>query len=249
MVSPPVRLVLLHHAGGSRLFYRGWERWLPASWEVLALDAPGRGFQHGKPAVTGIGAMVDFVLDQVVDGADRPVALFGHSMGALVAAEVTNRLLDGAGPAPVWLGLSGWDAQRPAEARVPGGIATLSDDDLRAQVLAMGGTPAQLLADPELWRLVGPLLRADLSVVASYDPAVDRSWLNVPLSLFGGRDDRVAPASRLTELAQAADRPTGLHLYQGGHFYLTEHAGDVARRVSGAVRSTLAGAMTSRKGV
>jgi surfactin synthase thioesterase subunit len=235
-----VRLVLLHHAGGSRLIFQGWQRWLPGHWEVIAPDAPGRGQRHDVPLVRDIDALVDHVLGEALAGLDGPLALFGHSMGAAVAAALTNRLLAGAGPAPAWLGLSGWGAQRSDDAD------ELTDDELRARLLALGGTQAEFLADPGYWRLLRPLLRADLAVLAGHELDASRDWLDVPLSVFGGRSDTVARPDRLTALAGAARRLVGLHLYPGGHFYLNDHASDVARQVAADVLAAT-DAMTSTK--
>jgi surfactin synthase thioesterase subunit len=224
-----VRLVLLHHAGGSRLNFQGWQRWLPSRWEVITPDAPGRGLRYDVPPVRNIDTLVDYVLGETLVGLDGPLAIFGHSMGAAVAAALTNRLLAGVGPAPVWLGVSGWDAQRADD------VDELTDDELRARLLALGGTQAELLTDPGYWRLLGPLLRADLAVMASHEPDANRGWLNVPLSVFGGRSDAVADPDRLTALAGAAGRLAGLHLYPGGHFYLNHRTGDVARQITADV--------------
>lgn len=221
-----VRLVLLHHAGGSRLNFQGWQRLLPDHWEILTPDAPGRGQRYDVPPVREVDALVDCVLGETLAGLDGPLAIFGHSMGAAVAVALTNRLLAGAGPAPAWLGISGWGAQRLDSAD------ELTDEDLRARLLALGGTKAELLADPGYWRLLGPLVRADLAVLADHEPDADRGWLTVPLSVFGGRSDTVAGPGRLTALAGMARHLIGLHLYPGGHFYLNHRTGPVARQIA-----------------
>lgn len=224
-----MRLVLLHHAGGSRLLYRGWERWLPASWQVVALDFPGRGRRSDRAPVRDIDAIAEHVLDEALTGLDGPLALFGHSMGAAVAAHVTNRLVHGAGQMPAWLGVSGWDARRPDS------FDGMSDAELHERLIALGGTPPALLTDPDHWRLLAPVLSADLAVVASGDPGAGGGWLQVPLSLFGGRGDVVAGPQRMAELAARARRLVGLHLHDGGHFYLTERPGAVARQIAADV--------------
>jgi surfactin synthase thioesterase subunit len=226
-----VRLVLLHHAGGSRLNFQGWQSWLPSRWEVISPDAPGRGLRYDASPVRDIDALVDHVLSETLAGLDGPLAIFGHSMGAAVAAALTNRLLTGAGPAPAWLGVSGWDAQRADD------VDELTDEELRARLLALGGTQAELLTDAGYWRLLGPLVRADLAVLASHEPDANRGWLTVPLSVFGGQSDAVADPDRLTALAGAAGRLIGLHLYPGGHFYLNRRTGDVARQIAADVRA------------
>lgn len=234
--DPGVRLVLAHHAGGSRLLYRGWERRLPAGWEVVALDAPGRGFEHDVPASRDIDGIVDSALDRVLDGLDRPLALFGHSMGAAVVSRMANRL-HGAGAAePVWLGLSGWAAQPGVGAAA---VRAMSDDDVRRFLSVRDGTPAPLLHDPDFWPLICPLLRANLEALARFDPMAGRAWLELPLSLFGGRDDPQPTGAQLAVLGSRAQRLVATHVHPGGHFYLTDAAGDVTQQIASDIDTAL----------
>ncbi|GAA3029395.1 thioesterase [Actinokineospora globicatena] len=236
VTHPPVRLVLLHHAGGSRLAYRGWERHLPVEWEVRALDAPGRGLAHGLPLAPRVDDMALSLLDRALDGLDRPLALFGHSMGAAVAARMAGLLRAGAGPAPVWLGLSGWTA-RPGRGRAV--AEAMTDDEVVDLVAGLGGTPSEGLGDPLWRRMVLPALRADLAAMAGFDPLVDTDWLHVPVSVFGGRDDPAVSQARLAALGAAAHRLVGVHVHPGGHFYLTERAGVLAGQITDDIREAL----------
>ncbi|WNV87751.1 alpha/beta fold hydrolase [Umezawaea sp. Da 62-37] len=229
-----VRLVLAHHAGGSRLAYRGWEEHLPDDWEVLALDVPGRGLAHDRPPARDLDEVAAALLDRALDGLDRPLALFGHSMGAAVVSRMAGLLLAGCGPAPVWLGLSGWTA-RPGRGRA--GVEAMTDGQFLDLLADMGGTPPGLLADPALRRFVLPALRADLAVLEEFDPVGDTTWLETPISVFGGRDDPGATEARLAGLAAAARRLIGVHVHPGGHFYLAERPGEIARQIVHDVRS------------
>ncbi|MBM7774864.1 surfactin synthase thioesterase subunit [Actinokineospora baliensis] len=245
MTGTPVRLVLTHHAGGSRLAYRGWDRHLPADWEVLALDAPGRGLAHRQPLLDRVEDIADALLDRAVDGLDRPLALFGHSMGAAVAARMAGRLRAGAGPAPVWLGLSGWTA-RPGRGRAAADAMT--DDEVLDLVDSLGGTSRDLLRDPLSRRMLLPALRADLTATARFDPMADPGWLDVPLSVFGGRDDPAVSQARLAALGAAAKRLVGVHVHPGGHFYLAERPAELAGQITDDIGRALRRTELSTRG-
>src|SRR4051812_19842563 len=88
------RVFCFPHAGGNLRTFLGWQAGLGADAEILAVCRPGREHRADEPAPT---------IEEYVDGAtaairaacehdDRPVYLFGHSLGALVAFEVTRRL-------------------------------------------------------------------------------------------------------------------------------------------------------------
>ncbi|MEU9129806.1 thioesterase domain-containing protein [Kitasatospora sp. NPDC048540] len=235
-----LRLFLFHHAGGSHLLYRDWVAHFPADWEIHLLDAPGRGRLTDLPACSDAGQLVDFFHDEIVLAMDRPFAFFGHSMGGLAAYELTNRLAAEGLPLPVWLGLSARGAPRP-----PGPSDTrhtLPDDALRHHLAAMGGTPPEVLQDPEIWQLFGPMIRTDLRLVETWTPCEGTAPLTVPLSVFGGSDDVVVSPQRLAAWQQHARRFLGLHLFDGDHFYFRGRTAEMAALVTAQIRAATAGA-------
>ncbi|WP_441249250.1 thioesterase II family protein [Kitasatospora sp. McL0602] len=230
-----LRLFLFHHAGGSHLLFRDWEWEFPADWEVCLVDAPGRAQLVGEQPIDSSGELVDYLHHDLLPWLDRPFAFFGHSMGALLSYELTRRLADTAGPEPVWLGLSACGLPDESDrlgqpVREP--RHELSDEDLRAWLRAVGGTPAELLENASLWRMFGPIFRSDFKLVDTWRPDRSGPPLRVPLSVFGGDRDQVVGPERLADWAVEARQYLGLHLYDGDHFYLRRHRAAVARQIA-----------------
>ncbi|MFG2684056.1 thioesterase II family protein [Streptomyces sp. NPDC048392] len=80
----PPRLVCFPPAGGYAAPYRAWGRAVPAGVEVSPMDLP-----EGH---TDVDAVLAALEPEVAALADRPLVLFGHSFGALVAYELAHRL-------------------------------------------------------------------------------------------------------------------------------------------------------------
>ncbi|MYT73775.1 hypothetical protein K377_08226, partial [Streptomyces sp. PsTaAH-137] len=55
--------------------------------------------------------------------------------------------------------------------------------------------------------------------------------LPVPLSVFGGARDQVAPPHRLDGWSAVSEHFLGLHLFDGGHFYFKDRLPEVAARI------------------
>ncbi|WP_330343103.1 thioesterase II family protein [Streptomyces sp. NBC_00557] len=236
-----MRLFLFPHAGGSALMYQNWPAQFPAGWRVTTLDAPGHGTLAGQPPLSDGDALVAHHLDRLAPelGAGEPAfALFGHSMGALVAYELARRLTARGRP-PVWLGLSACGAPRRNGPPVPARARELSDEELRRRVAQLGGTPPKVLNHPGLWRYFAPVIRADLRLVESWRPAPAGEPLPVPVSLFGGAEDAVVGPAALERWSGHCARLLATHVFPGGHFYFQDDLAAVARAVTHDVTEAL----------
>lgn len=232
-----LRLFLFHHAGGSHLLYRDWEHEFPADWEVCVLDAPGRGRLSDTPLIDNSDELVAFFARELQPWTDRPFAFFGHSMGSLVAYELTRRLAAEGRSLPVWLGVSACGTSpRPARGTTtPAARHLLTDGELREWLRSVGGTPDAVLNDDATWRHFGPMFRNDFALVDTWRPAADAPPLRTPVSAFGGDADPVVGRERLVAWAGRTERFLGLNMFDGGHFYLAHHRRPVARRITAAV--------------
>jgi surfactin synthase thioesterase subunit len=224
---PDLRLVLLHHAGGSAAAYRGWAEHFPPGWDVCLVELPGRGRLAGVPAVTDAAALVERLVGQVLPLADQPLAVFGHSMGALLAYGLVQAL----GPAAVWLGLSALPVPRFDGTPAPVGLYRLPGPALRARLGELGGVPAAALADDAVWALVEPLVRRDIAVCASWRPGPDSVPPHAPVSVFYGRDDAIAGRRQTAGWSARVPRYLGAHGFPGGHFYLQHQVPALVRRI------------------
>ncbi|MFD7537515.1 alpha/beta fold hydrolase [Streptomyces sp. NPDC059819] len=236
--DPAVRLFLLHHAGGSHLLYRGWTEHFPEDWELCLLEAPGRGQSPLLPLIDNCDQLVDYFHTAIAPLLDRPFGFFGHSMGALVAYQLTRRLLE-RGPLPAWLGVSAFGAPQAS----PGATQPhlMADDALRGWLRSAGASPPQLLDDDDVWRAFAPVFRSDFKLVDTWAPPLaPEPLLPVPLTAFGGRHDKVIDAARLLAWQALTTHFGGLDTYEGDHFYLLSHQQRLAGDVTAAMRAAVA---------
>lgn len=233
------RVFLLHHAGGSHLLFRDWVRHFPADWEVCLLEAPGRGRLSDLPLIGETADLVSFFLEDMVPLLDRPFVLFGHSMGALAGYELTHQIVASGLRKPDWLGLSARAAPRP-----DGGLDLrtrhlMPPAELRRSLADMGGTPREVLEDPDWWEFLEPMLRSDLRLVETWRPAPGTPVLPVPVSAFGGDRDVVVRPQRLADWGEHTTRYLGLHLYPGDHFYFRSYVKEFVDRIVSDVRKAV----------
>jgi medium-chain acyl-[acyl-carrier-protein] hydrolase len=215
VADPVLRLIVFHHAGGSAATYFPMSRHLPASWDIALLDLPGRGKRVAAQPLTAMASVVQRAIADLEPLRDVPVALFGHSLGAILAWEVA-RAWSAAGEPPQWVGVSGRVPGRHVVGSGP--LHKLDDSALMAELTALGGVPAWLDSTPEFRTRFLRLTRADLTAVESYRPG-PQDPLPCPLASYGGADDPWAPPAAMQGWARLTTARFTQRTYPGGHFY------------------------------
>jgi medium-chain acyl-[acyl-carrier-protein] hydrolase len=220
-----LRLLCFHPAGAGTAFFRDWATLLPDDVEVLAVQLPGRESRFTEPPLTSHQEAVTALHAALRPYLTRPYALFGHSMGALLAYGVAVAAMRHGDRPPVRLFLSG--SQGPGgEPRKPGRPAW-TDAELVADLREMGGTPEEVLSNSDLLALVLPTLRADYALCDSFR-APAGALLDCPVSVFGGDRDAYTAA----DLARWGATTRGgwtQRMFDGGHFFLTAPSAEAVR--------------------
>ncbi|GAA3435901.1 thioesterase II family protein [Kutzneria kofuensis] len=222
------RLVCLPHAGGSASFFFPLAKALAPAIEVLAVQYPGRQDRRHEPPVGSIPALADDILDALRHLDDRPLALFGHSMGAITGYEVALRMADAGLPAPVHLFASGRRA--PSRYRDES-VHQVSDDRLVAELRTLGGSDAAMLEDPELLEMILPAIRGDYRAVETYRHDPGRR-LDCPITVFTGDADPRVSLDEARAWTRHTTGPTDLRVLPGGHFFLVEQAVPMIRTIA-----------------
>ncbi|WPZ32671.1 alpha/beta fold hydrolase [Thalassobaculum sp. OXR-137] len=211
-----LRLFCLPYAGGGASIYRTWGEALPDWLEVCAVQLPGREERIGEPAFRQVDRLLPVLLDRLRPHLDRPYALFGHSMGAVIAYE-TARALEAEGGGPVHLIVSGQRAPHLPLNRPPS--YHLSEPAFQERLRVLNGTPAPVLQEPELMKMVLPLLRCDFELSETYRRQRAEP-LACPITALGGRDDGEVDPAGVEAWRETTRGPAEIRMFAGDHFFL-----------------------------
>lgn len=215
-----LRLFCLPYAGGAAAIYRNWPQSLPDDIEVCAIQLPGRENRIREQPFNNLVALVQVLLPNLLPYLDKPFALFGHSMGSLIAYELAQQL-QSHDQTPTQLFVSGRRA--PILSEPAALLHTIPSDEafLTALQQRYNNLPAVLLAEAELRALFVPLLRADMTLVETYQYRA-RPALSCPLVALGGAVDPFVSPAELQAWPQLTQADFAVHFFPGGHFYLNE---------------------------
>lgn len=231
IIDNDVVVFVLPPAGaGPAIFWR-WRNQLPTGIRIVLIHTPGREELIDEQPYTQVGPLADRLAEQIASYGDRPYALFGHSAGALIGYEVAKRINS---PALRLLVV--------AAAVPPDRVADYSeadDVDLVHALANWGGTPEELLSDPNMYSVFLPCLRADLAVAGSCRKTLtDNEKLDIPIVALSGSQDRFAPFDECRHWSAWTNEGFAAHRISGDHFFPAVMGRAVLDVIASAVHAT-----------
>lgn len=211
-----IRLLCFPFAGAGTLAFRAWPYNLPDSIEVCAVQLPGREKRLDEKPYTDVATLVADLVAVLPPFLERPYALFGHSMGALIAFELARELARRSLPGPQHFFISGRRAPQFPDADL---LHALDDEAFRAGLKRFKGMSEKLFTNDKLMSFFLPTLRADFTLFETHrlEPAEP---LSCPISIFGGRDDVEATPELLSGWREHTTGGSSMQLFPGDHFFL-----------------------------
>lgn len=237
--NPRARIFCIPFAGGTSAVFRAWQENFPADIEVCPLNLPGRGGRMREPSYRRMNDLLAGMADGITPFLDVPFAVLGHSLGALMAYELTAFLRRNGRPDPVRLFVCGARGAQIPDPYPP--IHHLPPDRFVQQMqLRYAGIPAEVVAEPDLLALLLPPLQADLELFETYAYA-PQPPLACPISVFGGRRDSRLDREQYQAWQELTEAPIAITMFEGGHFFIQEHGPAVARAAAGILVQSLSG--------
>jgi len=211
-----VRLFCFPYAGGGDSIFHSWPRLLSDSIEVCPVQLPGRGSRITESPCIEINKLIPLVGQALAPYLDKPFAIFGHSMGALIGFELAHFLRSECNAEPIHLFVSGRGSPQIRNEPID---LKLFDATVPKVLRRFNGTPEEALENPELMELVLPVLRADVTLCNSYIYS-PKPPFSFSITAFGGLDDPGLPRHGIVGWREHTTGPFALRMLPGDHFFL-----------------------------
>ena len=235
--NPKVRLVCFPFSGGGASLFYSWANALPASVEIHAVQLPGREARFNEPRITSAEIIGAHVADAIVPLMDRPVVLFGYSLGAWLAFECTRNLsLRSAASNPAQLIVAA--ARAPHAERVVPRITHLPQDEFLQQVQYYFDSSEQSWGVPELLEILLPIVRDDISITEKYIYP-EAKPLAVPIHVFTGAQDISVPLPAAEAWRELTNSRFSIDEFPGGHFFINEYLAEIQNKISGQLNELI----------
>jgi len=227
-------LFCLPYAGGSARIYAKWRKFLNSSVELFPIELAGRGKRFNEPFYSTMDEAIHDIYSQIKDKLNHPFAIYGHSMGSLLAYELSYKIQQTNGLSPLHIFFSGG---KPPHCRtVKKEIHKLTDSDFKNEIKRMGGTPNELLAEKELFEIFMPILRADFRLIETYRYIKKSdSKLNSKVTVLNGKEDEISD-NELLGWQQYTKQSCNIVNFEGGHFFINDHAESIVDLINNVVK-------------
>ncbi len=231
-----LHLYCLPFAGGSSYGYKGLE--LAATKhgiKVLPLELPGRGRRINEKLLNSIEEMAEDTLSQLIINLKDPYAIFGHSMGTLIGYVLTKKILMKGLTPPVHLFFSG--SGGPSVPNAHSKLHLKSKADFLAGIREFGGSPAEVLENPELMLFFEPILRADFRATETFAYYPSEPF-NIPITCMIGLSEQT---THMEALAWRKETVAGLDIldFPGNHFFIFDHFQQIADIINRKLQQTI----------
>jgi medium-chain acyl-[acyl-carrier-protein] hydrolase len=230
-------LVCFPYAGGGTRVFRAWPQYLTRLVNISVVQFAGREARMAQEPETDPERVIGMLTEAIAPlAASKGLVLFGHSLGAVLAARTAQELLGGKGATEAVLFVSGRRA--PWSARPPLDDHELSDDDYLALLASMGRLQPELARNAEFARLMLPALKADLRLSAVGREIRERA-VSMPVIGLYGQEDEGAPLSSVREWSRFTTGSFRCEGINGDHFFLEPGIRYVTALVDAAARSLI----------
>lgn len=227
-----MNLFCIPYAGGSaKIIFNGWQQALPSSIKVIPLELAGHGIRIDEAFHGSIAAVVaDIVSTIKASVTSTPYAIYGHSMGSLIAYELTKALAAAGLPPPKTVFLSG--RKPPHNCPKPRNIHRYNDTLLLEEMKKLGGTPKVFFEVKDLVKAFLPIFRSDYRILELYQFVEPIQPTSADIVFFHSDADDVVAGPEVNEWEKYTVGAFVRKNFEGGHFFINEKRKEICDIIS-----------------
>jgi len=222
MMKKMITLFCLPFAGGNKYSYREFSEKAPPFIKVITLDYPGRGSRMKDSLLTDIEELTNDLYHQVIHlPVNQEYAIYGHSLGGLMAYKLARKLVDNGHTPPLHLFITGTTGPS-APSRSEKKRHLLGKTEFLAEIRDLDGMPEEILNNEELLYYFEPILRSDFKISEEY-LHVAEAPLNIPMTVITGTEEDMELGD-IQLWQQETNHVVDFKRMPGKHFFIFQHS-------------------------
>lgn len=214
-----VNLFCIPFAGGSEYSYKPYQYKSPDLIQIRPLKLPGRGSRINEQLIVDLDILVEDTYSQIKNQLEKPYAIFGHSMGSLLAYLLTIKIMENNHKLPFHLFLTG--SRSPTERDSDIVRHKLPKNRFIEELNLLGGSPNEVLEDGEMLNFFEPILRADFQAIETYSKN-DFIKLDIPITVIIGAEEKTT-YEEAAAWSKLSNRTCETIQFPGNHFFIFDY--------------------------
>ncbi|OPH56188.1 putative thioesterase [Paenibacillus ferrarius] len=223
-------LFCLPYAGGSEVIYYKWKSYLYSSVHLKPIQLRGRGKRINEDFYENLEEAVEDIFKNIKDKIlHYEYAIYGHSMGSLLAYELYYRINKENLRLPKHIFFSGY--KPPNVPRREKQIYLLPDDEFIKEVIALGGTSQDVVENEELLQMFTPILRNDFKMLEKYLYKEKKDKIQCDISILNGKEDDIT-LEEILAWKYHTDKGFKVYNLEGSHFFINNNIGNITKIIN-----------------
>ncbi|MBU3102832.1 thioesterase II family protein [Clostridium gasigenes] len=228
-----MRLFCLPYAGGSEVIYYSWKKKLNPSIKLESIELKGRGKRYGETFYETLDEAVEDIFIHIKEKILKDdYAIYGHSMGALLAYELYYKISDLGFRKPKHIFFSGHEA--PSVIKKRESTYKLSDYDFLNKVIKLGGTSEELMNNKELFKIYLPIIRSDFLILENYNYKEMSYKIQCDVSILNGKKDDIS-LDGILSWKKHVEKGFKVYNFEGNHFYMKNNVENIINVINGTL--------------
>lgn len=227
IVLDRIKLFCLPYAGGSAMVYKSWKKHFDERIDLRPIELAGRGTRFNEPLYSCAEEAVNDLYNKISGELDKhPFAVYGHSMGTILAYELVRKIAVQTQKEPVHVFFSG---RYPPFIEVEDkNVHTLPDKEFIAELKDLGGMSSEVIENKEILELFLPILRSDYKLVETYRHSGSIAKFNCDITVLNGNSDEYVEGKDMHRWKECTIKNCRFCEFDDGHFFINKYKRDVA---------------------
>jgi surfactin synthase thioesterase subunit/3-oxoacyl-(acyl-carrier-protein) synthase/acyl carrier protein len=258
-INPKIRVFCFPYGGGSASIYRDWHHDFPETIEVCPIQLPGRENRLNEMPISEMKGLIKTLISELRPYLNVPFLFFGHSMGALIAYELTRELKKQNLPLPMHLFVSAFpDPRLPAKGlnnlltHLNKNNITLNSMDSGVAISKLSDEQLLILSDAfnqhgltdykdyllnrEITKILLPIFINDMKLIKDYRYQ-HVNPLDIPLTVFLSKCDAWIPYDDHLSWQEHTSKSCTFHEYDAEHLFIKDKS--IKQAIINIIVSTL----------
>ena len=219
-VNSKYKLICIPYAGSGANIFHGWQEAIGNEVEILPVQLPGREKRINEECITDCKKAVEYIIEELIDLIDgHEFAIFGHSMGGIIAYELCRQLQEKHNIFPKICFISASHIDNEHEKRY---LSKLNDNDFIEQLKQYGGINDEILKFSEFFKIFVNILRDDFRLIENYRISESEKIIHVPIRNYMGTDDNLVLKDSMNDWKQYTDLEYTYRVFNGNHFFISD---------------------------